>query len=325
VSAKGFTVGIRGLTEGAILATLVALLAVATRYLPVIQVVSALVCPLPLTFLVIRQGVRIAVLAALVAAAVGAIAGGPLTGLAIVATFAPLGIVLGLGVRNRWKPVTIVAASAGVATASVLINVALTLVVAGVNPYTVMIESMQQGQEQSLRLYERFGLDPRQLEQASGVMKQAIELLPRLIPLLIVGSGTFLALINFQVGRLVLRRFGIATEALPPLTTWRTHPIFLWMLPAGLMLAMIGGVRHDAVETAGLNLFLLAQMLLLLQGLLVAWSFFDRYSSPNWLRWLMIPIAFTQPVLSVVIFLLGLADAAFDLRGRWRLAREARS
>lgn len=317
--------GVRGLTEGAILATLVALLALATRYLPIIQIVSAFVCPLPLTFLVIRQGVRIAVLAALVAAAVGAIAGGPLTGVAIVATFAPLGIVLGLGVRNRWKPVTVVALSASVATASVLINVVLTLVIAGVNPYTVMIESMQQGQEQSLRLYERFGLDAKQLEQASGVMKQALELLPRLIPLLIVGSGAFVALINFQVGRLVLRRFGIVTEALPPLTTWRTHPIILWMLPAGFMLNLIGQALHDALETAGLNLFFLAQMLLLLQGLLVAWSFFDRYHSPNWLRWIMIAIAFTQPVLSVVIFLLGLADAGFDLRGRWRLAKEART
>jgi len=140
-----------------------------------------------------------------------------------------------------------------------------------------------------------------------------------------VGSGAFVALINFQVGRLVLRRFGIVTEALPPLTTWRTHPIFLWMLPAGFMLNLIGQALHDALETAGLNLFFLAQMLLLLQGLLVAWSFFDRYHSPNWLRWIMIAIAFTQPVLSVVIFLLGLADAGFDLRGRWRLAKEART
>lgn len=325
MSATGLAVGVRGLTEGAILATLVALLALATRYLPVIHVVSALVCPLPLTFLVIRQGVRVAVLAALVAAAVGAMAGGPLTGAAIVVTFAPLGIVLGLGVRRRWPPVTTVAVSTAVVTVSLLVNLVLTLVIAGVNPYVMMIESMRQGQEQSLRLYERLGIDPKQLEQASGFMKQALELLPRLIPLLIVGGGAFFALVNFQVGRVVLRRFGIATEPLPPLSTWRTHPALLWMLPAGFVLIMIGQARHDAVETAGLNLLSLAQMLLLLQGLLVAWSFFDRYRSPNWLRWVMIAIAFTQPILSVVIFLLGLADAAFDLRGRWRLAREAHS
>lgn len=318
------TQSVHGITEGAILATLVALLALATRYLPVIQFASALLCPLPLTFLVIRQGVRVAVLAALVAAAVGAIAGGPLTGVAIVVTFAPLGIVLGLGVRARWNPATIVVMSTAVATVSLVINLVLTMVIAGVNPYVVMIESMQQGQEQSLRLYERFGIDPKAMEQASGLIKQWLQIMPRLIPMLIVGGGAFVALINFHVGRLVLRRFGIEVAALPPLSTWRTHPVILWMLPVGFVLAMLGQ-RHEAVETAGLNVSFFAQTLLLLQGLLVAWAFFDRYRSPNWLRWIMIAIAFTQPVLNLAIFVLGLADAAFDLRGRWRLAREAAS
>jgi len=321
----GPAVGIRGLTEGAILATLVALLALAARYLPVIQFAAALVCPIPLTFLVIRQGMRVAVLAALVAAAVGAIAGGPLTGVAIVLTFAPIGIALGLGVRNRWAPGTIVLVCAAVATASLLINLGLTLFIAGVNPYTVMFESMQQGQEQSLRLYERLGIDRKHLEQASGVMKQWLELMPRLMPLLIVGGGAFVALVNFHVGRLVLRRFGINVPALPPLSTWRTHPAILWTLPVGFLLGVVGQGRNLAVETAGLNISFFAQMLLVLQGLLVAWSFFDRYGSPRWMRWIMIGLAFTQPILNVVIFILGLADAAFDLRGRWRLAREARS
>ncbi|HET6781089.1 MAG TPA: DUF2232 domain-containing protein [bacterium] len=317
--------GIRGLTEGAILATLVALLALAARYLPVIQFAAALICPIPLTFLVIRQGIRVAVLAALVAAAVGAIAGGPLTGVAIVATFAPIGIALGLGVRNRWVPGRIVLVCTAVATASLLINFGLTLFIAGVNPYTVMFESLQQGQEQSLRLYERLGIDRKNLEQASGMMKQWLELMPRLIPLLIVGGAAFVALINFHVGRLVLRRFGIEVAALPPLSRWRTHALVLWTLPMGFLLSVLGQGRNPAVETAGLNLTLFAQTLLLLQGLLVAWSFFDRYGSPNWMRWIMIAIAFTQPILNLVIFVLGLADAVFDLRGRWRLAREART
>lgn len=282
-------------------------------------------CPIPLTFLVVRQGMRVALLAAVVAAVVGAIAGGPLTGAAIVITFAPLGIVLGLGVRNRWNAGTILMTSTAVVTVSLLVNLVLTLVTAGVNPYTVMIQSMQEGQEQALQLYERLGIDRRQLEQVSGMMKQWLELLPRLIPLLIVVGGAVTALINFQVGRLALRRFGIETPALPPLATWRAHPVFLWMLPVGFVLALAGRDRYPAMETAGLNLSLLSQMLFSLQGLLVAWAFFERYRTPKWLRWVMIALAFTQPILGVVVFFFGLADAAFDLRGRWKLAREARS
>ena len=319
------TPSVQGLTEGAILATLVALLALATRYLPIIGFASALVCPLPLTFLVIRQGMRVALLAAVVATVVGAVAGGPLTGIAIVVTFAPLGMVLGLGVRNRWNAGTIVLVSTAVVTVSLLVNLVLTLVTAGINPYTVMIQSMQEGQEQALRLYERLGIDRRQLERVSGMMKQWLDLMPRLIPLLIVVGGASTALINFQVGRLILKRFAVETPALPPLSTWRTHPLFLWMLPVGFFLAIAGRERSPAIEAAGLNLSLLSQMLFSLQGLLVAWAFFDRHSTPNWLRWVMIALAFTQPVLGVAALFFGLADAAFDLRGRWRLAKEARS
>ncbi len=91
----------RGLTEGALLAALVAVLAGAARYLPLVAVISPFVCPLPLALLVIRQGIRIALLASLVAALLATVLAGPLVGAVLLITFAPLGIALGLGVRQR--------------------------------------------------------------------------------------------------------------------------------------------------------------------------------------------------------------------------------
>lgn len=311
---------VRGLTEGAILATLVALFALATRYLPVIGIAAALVCPLPLAVLVIRQGVRIAVLAAVVAGTVGAIIGGPMTGLSIVITFAPLGIVLGLGVRRRHRAGTILVASVAVVTVSLLINLGLTLVIAGVNPYTTLIEGMQQGQERAVQLYERLGISREQIHQATGPMRQMLDLLPRLIPLLVVVGGATTAYLNYQVGRAVLRKLGETLPALPPMSTWRVPPLFLWALPVSFFLTEWGRRRYPAMETAGLNIFVLAQMVFSVQGLAVGWALFDRYTTPRWLRWVIIAFAVTNPLLGVVAFALGLADAAFDLRRRLKPA-----
>lgn len=311
------TLSVRGLTEGAILAALVALFALASRYLPLIGIASALVCPLPLTMLVIRHGTLVGLLAAVVAAAIGAMISEPLTGVTILITFAPLGIALGIGIRRRLPASTVVLISTAVVTLSLLVNVLGTLLLAGVNPYTLMIEGMQRGQDTAVRLYSRLGMDRQQIEQVTGPMRQFIDLLPRLIPLLIVVGGVSTAYINYQVGRLVLRKFGQDLPALPPMFMWRVPSPFLWVLPLGLLLVVWGRTRYPALETAGLNLSILAQMVFSLQGLFVGWVLLERFSMSRWLRWLIIAFAFTNPFLGLLAFFLGLADTAFDLRRRW--------
>lgn len=344
------TIPVRGLTEGAILAALVALFTLAATYLPLAGIASTFVSPIPLTVLVVRRGIRVAVLAALVAAGLSAAIGGPLTGLTIVVTFAPLGITLGAVLRARPSATAALLASAGVATLSILANLAITVAVSGFNPYTLMIQGMAQGQESAMAFYRGLGISPAQIDQVSGAMRQIIDLMPRLIPLLIAVGGLTVAYVNFEVARFVLRRFGMPAPALPPISSWRAPAAFLWLLPLGLVLVTVASAaqrplllpgttlrmlppddlaviargsatRLPALETAGLNLFILAQMMYGLLGVIAAWVLLERYGAPRWMRWLALFFLFTTPQLGIAVFFLGLADAAFDLRGRWRAAR----
>lgn len=339
---------VRGLTEGAILAGLVALFALATQYIPLLGVASALVCPLPLTLLVVRHSLRVGVLASLVSSVIAGMIGGPLTGLTILLTFAPLGIALGLAIRARLAGSTALLICGAVATASLLVNLAVTLVVSGFNPYTAMIQGMQQGQDVALQFYTRLGIDPARFEQMNAAMRQILDLMPRLIPVLVVVGGASVAYTNFEVTRFVLRRFGVSVTPLPPITGWRAPGFFLWLLPLGLGLVWLARAapvplaghpqrllppddiraiatspvsRFPAVETAGLNLSILAQMAYSLLGLVAAWVLLERYGAPRWLRWVVLAFAFTTPSLGIAVFFLGIADAAFDLRGRWRRTR----
>ncbi len=339
---------VRGLTEGAILAGLVALFALATQYIPLLGVASALVCPLPLTLLVVRHSLRVGVLASLVSSLIAGMIGGPLTGLTILLTFAPLGITLGLAIRARMAGATALVICSVVATASLIVNLAVTLLVSGFNPYTAMIQGMQQGQDTALQFYTRLGIDPARFEQMNAAMRQILDLMPRLIPVLVVVGGASVAYTNFEVTRFALRRFGVSLTSLPPISSWRVPGWFLWVLPLGLALVWVaraapvpiaGPVQHmlptddlraiaaspasrfPFVETAGLNLSVLAQMVYSMLGLVAGWVLLERYGAPRWLRWMALAFAFTTPSLGIAVFFLGIADAAFDLRGRWRRTR----
>jgi uncharacterized protein YybS (DUF2232 family) len=347
--SRSSTLTIRGLTESAILAALVALFALAARYMPLVGAASVFICPIPLTIAVVRHGFRAGILSALVAGLIAAMIGGPLTGVAIALTFAPMGIALGAGVRANLPAGRILLLASAVACLSLLANLAITLAVSGVNPYTLTFEGLQQGQDAALDLYSRLGVNRGQIEQQLGPYRQFLTLLPRLIPLLVIVGAAGTAYVSFEVTRFVLRRFGYAIAALPPISAWRVPVLLVWLLPLSFVLqlwaqgnpaplllpretlrnlppddvaAILRGssTRFPWMETAGLNITILAQMVFSLMGLVAAWVLLGRYRTPPLLRWLIILMAFSNPVLGAAVFFLGLADAVFDLRGRWRRA-----
>lgn len=336
----------RGLTEGALLAALVAVLAGAARYLPLVAVISPFVCPLPLALLVIRQGIRIALLASLVAALLATVLAGPLVGAVLLITFAPLGIALGLGVRQRRSAQAIVLISSAVAVCSLLINIQLTLVLAGVHPYTLMVQDMQRGLQEGMVLYSHLGYSHEQIEQLAGPFQQSLEILPKLVPLMIVLGGLTSAWLNYEVGRLVLRKLGQNLPALPPMSTWRVPMVFIWFLLLGVVLTWAARLtlaplglsaqtlrmlprddlaailrtatsRYPGVELLALNLSFLTQLVFSFQGFLVGWVLMEKYGLPRWYRWGIIGFGLVAQAIGLIVYLLGLADAAFNLRRRW--------
>src|SRR3989442_11240948 len=107
------TVSVRGLTEGAVLAALVTVLALAANYIPVVGLAANFLCPIPLAVLMIRHGLRVAALATVVAIALGSAISGPVTGLLILLGFAPVGLAIGFGLRRQWSASTVVLITGG--------------------------------------------------------------------------------------------------------------------------------------------------------------------------------------------------------------------
>jgi uncharacterized protein YybS (DUF2232 family) len=325
----------QGITEGAIQAALVAIFALATRYVPVLGLGTAFLVPLPLAVLVIRRGLLPGLLAAGVAGVIAGLLAGPLAGAGLLLTFAPIGLALGWGARSGWKASAILLLTSAVVIASLAVNLVLTLALSGVNPYTIMINSMQQGQEAAMAFYQRLGINTDALQQTNQQMMQVLALLPKLLPVLMLQAGVLIAWINFQVARTILRRLGVPLPALPSASTWRLPTFMVWLLPLALLLLILGGPLPQGLQSPGaapppspagrsivppeigLNLLYLLQTLFAVQGVLVAWVLLGRYTTVAALRITVLAFLLLNPLLSRLLFLLGMADSVFPVRERF--------
>src|SRR2546426_667946 len=128
------TVSVRGLTEGAVLAALVTVLALAANYIPLVGLAANFLCPIPLAVLMIRHGLRVAALATVVAIALGSAISGPVTGLLILLGFAPVGLAIGFGLRRQWSASTVVLITGGAVLPGPLLGGVAAEIGLGVDP-----------------------------------------------------------------------------------------------------------------------------------------------------------------------------------------------
>jgi len=323
----------QGLTEGAVLAALVAFFAAVSNYIPLVGIVAVMVAPLPLAILVLRRGVRIAVIAGVASALVAMMIAGPLVGASVLISVAPLGIVLGIGASRGWPAPRIIGVAAVVTGITILINLS---VVFGGGRLSVpaiaagLARQMEEGLSMAARLYERVGIAKAQIDAMQAPLRLLFEHLSVLLPGMIFTGAVFAAWMNFEVARRVLARFGYRLTALPPMRTWRLPDMFVWLPLLGL-LAAVAGERYSIgpIATVGASVLQLAMFAFVFQGLVVLWvllgniDFTPREQSIAVA--VVVLLSSALPFVNLVLLILGILDTSWRIRDRWGSRRAAAS
>jgi uncharacterized protein YybS (DUF2232 family) len=314
----------RGLTEGAILAALTAIIGAVGLLAPPVAVLLA---PLPIMLLVIRWGLRIAVLASIIAAAALFQFTGPVNAVSAFAMFAPLGLTLGWGVRRGF------AAQWTILVGSVAFLFASVAMIAGAGALMhqdVMgdfITSQVKAMQMAMDVQHRFGAPAAQVEE----MRKLIAILPQFLrtalPVALALGALLWAYLCYTLARSVLRRVGHPLPAVPPILTWRlSTALSTVMLWAGAILSLVairlpqffGGAALDAMLV---NLFVFG-----FQGVLVGVTWANRRGYPAFIQIVfgfMLLGAGILPLLGLAI--LGMLDTWWDFRRLQPRAGEAAS
>lgn len=302
------------LTEGALLAAVAVVLALAGFYLPVIGPLIAFLWPVPVALIHIRHGLRISVLTVVAAGLVLTAFVGPIQALLMASSFGLVGLGFGIALQRRASAVwTLLAGSAGLLL-SFGVSLGISFLVFKVNPLEVG-EELRQAVTGATALYRRIGVPEASIQQVEAMFEQAIEAFRYIFPAAMAVAALINGLLNFSVLRAVLRRLGYQVPDLPAFATWRLPQAALIPLLAGLV-AVATKPYHgrEWLALAGTNVWTFMNLILMVQGISVGYFYLSRWNVSRPARIGILAFAAFQPVVQTVATMVGLVDLFIDLR-----------
>ena len=225
-------------------------------------------------------------------------------------SYVTAGLVAGVALGRRWRNDVALAL-----IALVLIPAAWTLIQVPVaEQLAVFSDEFVAAQQKSLPA----GASPEQAAQVAAEVRQELEKVTRLteraypgfLALGILGEAALVLVVVWWLGR----RLGLVGlgRKLPAFSCWRLPFYVVWGLIAGIGLLL---TRIAPLDTIGLNLALVAGLLLSIQGLSVQVFVINRLLSPvmRLVFWVVMGV-FLHPLLMASSLVLGLADQWLELR-----------
>jgi uncharacterized protein YybS (DUF2232 family) len=302
----------RGLTEGAILAALAAIIASAGLVIPPVAIVMA---PLPIMILAIRWGMRVAVLACVIAALALLQFTGPLNAVSAVAMFAPLGLALGWGVRRGLAAQGTILSGA---VAFLLATLAMLGVATGVLHQDVLgefITSQIKAFQMAIGVQQRLGAPAADVKQ----MQQTIQMLPQFMhsamPAALALGALLWSYMCYTLARKVFGRLGHPLPAVPPILRWRLSTTLATAMLWGGAVASLAALGAPNLVSIGVGAMIINLFVFGFQGVLVGVRWAGRRGYPPFVQVLFGFMLLSTGMLPVVGFaILGMLDTWFDFR-----------
>ncbi|MBE3586751.1 YybS family protein [Desulfofundulus thermocisternus] len=305
------------LVEGAIFASLTAVIAHLGLLVPPLFPLISVVIPLPLAVLVKKRDLVTGALALVVAAVLLLVFyGRPVTVMMLLIQLGPLGLLLGLLFKNRVRAGLAVAMAAGIAVILNVITLLSGFWFLGINPLAAG-SGIYGDIEQLLAFYQHQGLiEPGMEDEIRHLLQEMVQLMTLLFPANLVLWSLVSTTITYYLGQVVLQRLGYVVETLPPFRQWQIPWYFVWIVITGLLLFLTGdALNKQSVAAAGKNLVYLGAFLYLVAGLSVLGFYFDRFQLSRAVRLILTVVLIVYwPFTVVALTILGLVDSLLNIR-----------
>ena len=184
-----------------------------------------------------------------------------------------------------------------------------------ISPWLLVEKYFTQAVELNVNFYSRLPLKPEELKAIQDSKPSIIQLFTGIFPALCIIAALFTFWVNALMGNRILSKAGVVLPQLSGLCEWRAPGWLVWFFIAGGGLSLLAQTN---IRFLGLNVFLVASSLYLLQGLAIVSFFFQHKHIPFFFRWLSYFLIAIQQILMIAIALMGLFDIWIDFRKYFR-------
>lgn len=308
---------VSSLTESGILAGITVVMAIVAMYVPLLGILAVLLWPLPMILLLVRHGIKWALMSVATAIVVTAALVEPMASLRLAVSFAPTGLALGIGYRNRWSGVKIFSVATFASIIAKGLGLYIVFLLTGIEPFAGQLELMPQQFEQSVAMYQSMGMSPEQIEEARRNFSENLKMIALLLPMVVLIMGILDTALNFWAGGILLRRFGEPVPVFPKFTEWRLSSFFAYLY-AFSILGMYWGNAHDIplLYKIAVNMNMAGTVAGLVQGVSVFQAAAAHYRWKSFMANILLILLVLSGIGTQVIVFTGLFDTVFDYRRR---------
>jgi uncharacterized protein YybS (DUF2232 family) len=143
-------------------------------------------------------------------------------------------------------------------------------------------------------------------------MEQAVELLPYMLPSLILLSSMLDSFLNYRLCETLQRNRSVAFPALPPFGQWRFPKSLLWTLMFAFVLPFLVE-EGPLLRMLEANLKFLVSVFFFFQGISLVWWWLSQRAVHFLLRVFIVTLLFL-PILGMSAIVLGIGDICLDFR-----------
>lgn len=309
------SINTKALVEGAVFASLTAVLGIMVYYLPLLSLVG-MFWAIPIIIMGFRNGFRTSFVSAVVAAILVSIFTEPYSGLYLFLVFGISGIVMGYLMNKKIKPSLNILASGLVLAFCSAAGIILTFWILGQSPTQAaeqLIKSMNETFDSVADIYSNMGIPTEQIEDVITRFKDSFEAIKLVIPAFFIMNGMIFSFANFKLSKKILDRMKYTIEDTKSFSEWRLPDNFVLGLFLIMLLAIAAFyLRIPNIETGVINIVFLLRWVFTILGLSVASFLLMKYKITGFVKYLLLIISFFA--FANMLALVGVFDALFDIR-----------
>jgi len=226
-------------------------------------------------------------------------------------------------VEKNKSPLTIIFANGFVFVIFIIIYIVFlslirseNVIASFLNYYKDVIESLPQ--DPNIQNYMKImAIDDLQFKSIFEQSKNALIMIPYLMPAILVLYAFFASIVNYYWSFLIFKKGGFTIKQMPSFKIWDLPWYYIFGLIIGMVLVIIPDFNKSydfLFDTVGINFLIVFAVLYSVLGFSVLWGIFDKFKFTSFLRILILIIMGFFIFLFALIPVLGVIDIWANFR-----------